>query len=279
MITAAIRPSRTVFATISAAGMLILAAGAAPCAEASDWNGDARSALRLVSGGAAGEILRAGVEIRLASGWKTYWRYPGDSGIPPRFDFSGSENVKSATLLWPAPRRFSDAEGVTIGYADRVLFPLHVEAWDATRPVTLHVKADYAICEKLCVPALAEARLTLDRSKAAGDAVADAEKHVPRPTHVGAEGPLTITQVRKEAQRVVVDVATPPATPVELFAEGPTSDWSLPIPEPIVGAPTGHQRFAFALDGLPPGAKAEGAVLTLTAVAGGHAIEARYRLD
>jgi hypothetical protein len=64
-----------------------------------------------------------------------------------------------------------------------------------------------------------------------------------------------------------------------LFAEGPTPDWALPLPEPVAGAPAGQQRFSFALDGLPPAGQAEGATLTLTAVAGGEAIESRYHLD
>ena len=72
-------------------------------------------------------ILRAGVEIRLAPGWKTYWRYPGDSGVPPQFDFANSDNVKSVSVPWPAPQRFSDSDGNTIGYKDNVVFPLQRE--------------------------------------------------------------------------------------------------------------------------------------------------------
>jgi len=66
---------------------------------------------------------------------------------------------------------------------------------------------------------------------------------------------------------------------VDLFAEGPTSHWALPVPAKIEGAPAGLQRFAFDLDGLPPGASATGALITLTAVAGDHAIEVAIRLD
>ena len=79
--------------------------------------------------------------------------------------------------------------------------------------------------------------------------------------------------------RVVVDVAAPPGTPVVLFAEGPTAQWALPLPEPVSGAPAGVQRFSFELDGLPPGEKASGATLRLTAVSGGKAIEVGFRLD
>jgi hypothetical protein len=64
-----------------------------------------------------------------------------------------------------------------------------------------------------------------------------------------------------------------------LFAEGPTAQWALPLPEPVAGAPAGLQRFAFVLDGLPPGEKASGATLRLTAVSGEKAVEVAFRLD
>ena len=57
--------------------------------------------------------LRAGIEIKLQPGWHTYWRYPGDSGVPPRFDFSGSDNVASVKVLYPAPHLFTDETGNT----------------------------------------------------------------------------------------------------------------------------------------------------------------------
>ena len=66
---------------------------------------------------------------------------------------------------------------------------------------------------------------------------------------------------------------------VVLFAEGPTPQWALPLPEPVAGAPAGQQRFAFDLDGLPPGEKADGARLRLTAVSGNKAVEVGFRLD
>jgi hypothetical protein len=66
---------------------------------------------------------------------------------------------------------------------------------------------------------------------------------------------------------------------VALFAEGPAPDWALPVPSRIEGAPAGLQRFAFELDGAPPGAKYEGAAVTFTAVAGDAAIEVATHLD
>ena len=123
----------------------------ARAADASAWNGDSRAAARLIAS-VAGTQLRAGVEIRLAPGWKTYWRYPGDSGVPPQFDFSASDNVKAVTVRWPAPTRFSDSDGNTAGYQEGVIFPLQLEAQDPSKPVTLRLKLIRRV-RKLCVPA------------------------------------------------------------------------------------------------------------------------------
>jgi DsbC/DsbD-like thiol-disulfide interchange protein len=285
MITSTLRQC----ASTAAVGALLIFA---PCfeagaADASSWDGDARSAVRLVAGGAASltsDSLRAGVEIRLAAGWKTYWRYPGDSGVPPAFDFSKSENVKSVAVLWPAPHRFVDDGGASIGYKGGVVLPLRVIPENPKRPVTLRLSLDYAVCEKLCVPAKGDAKLELVRaSTPAAAALAAAEARVPRPAQLGEVSPFGISAVRREPggshPRVVVDVVAPAAAPLDLFVEGPTDDWALPLPEPVSGAPSGLRRFVFELDGVPPGADAIGARLRYTVISGETAIEVTSVLE
>lgn len=261
--------------------------GPALAADASPWDGGERAAVRLIQGApraGSDKIYRAGVEIRLAPGWKTYWRYPGDSGIPPRFDFASSQNVKTITVGFPAPQRLADDSGTSIGYKRDVIFPLEIVPRDAALPVTLVLKIDYAVCEKLCMPADGEAELTL--TGAAGqlaERLAQSEAQIPKPTTIGADAALAVRNVRRETggklPRILVDVAAPAGVALDLFAEGPQADWALPVPSPVPGAPTGQQRFAFDLDGLPPNAKPGGAVLKLTVVAGAHAIEVPYHLD
>jgi DsbC/DsbD-like thiol-disulfide interchange protein len=280
---------RSPTALIFCANLVVLVAAAPPAlaADASPWDGTERAAVRLIAGprqvgGAA--VQRAGVEIRLADGWKTYWRYPGDSGVPPRFDFARSRNVKSVTVRWPAPQRLTDESGTSIGYKHGVVFPLEVIPQDAAKPVELALSIDYAVCEKLCVPADGKAKLTIDGKGGEQDGrIAQSEALVPRPAKLGADGPLAIRAAKREAggakPRIVIDVVAPANVPLALFAEGPTPDWALPVPEAIAGAPAGQQRFAFEVDGLPANTKADGATLTLTAVAGDQAIEVPFRLD
>lgn len=248
------------------------------------WDGDARSGVRLIAGARppTGLLLRAGIEIRLARGWHTYWRYPGDSGVPPEFSFTGSQNVKQVEVLWPAPTRMAEAGGTVIGYSGGVIFPLRVVAHDPGKPVTLRLKLAYAICEKLCVPVEGRGELVLSGRRASQDvALRMAEARVPRLLAVGEGDELSIRTVRGEQSagkaRVVVDVAG--HVDVDLFAEGPTPQWALPVPEPVIGAPPGLRRFAFELDGAPPGESYRGALITLTAVAPGRAIEVKTRLD
>jgi DsbC/DsbD-like thiol-disulfide interchange protein len=264
------------------ANLVLLVAAPARAADASAWDGTQRSRVRLIAGGRAegGTALRAGIEMRLAPGWKTYWRYPGDSGIPPRFDFSKSHNVKSVTVRWEAPQRLADESGTSIGYKHDLIFPLDVVAEDRGKPVTLALAIDYGVCEKICVPVDAKAELMLDGKPTAQDTrIAAAEARVPKPATLAQDDALSVRAVKREGSRVVVDVTSPAGANVDLFAEGPTADWALPVPSPVGGAPAGQQRFTFELEGLPRDTKPDGAALLLTAVAGDRAIEVPYRLD
>ncbi len=269
---------------LAACGLVLMFGAPAHAAGASPWIEDTRSALRLIAGSntTGAETLRAGVEIKLHPGWHTYWRYPGDSGVPPRFTFSGSDNVATVKVLYPAPHAFSDEAGVIIGYKEDVIFPLRIVPRDKGRPVTLHLKADYAVCEKLCVPVEARAELTLADAAAASDALlAAAEARVPKQV-TKAEAGLSARRANDDKRKplVFVDLAAPTGEPVEMFVEGPTPEWALPIPKPAQGAPAGHHYFGFELDGLPPGVDPKGPYeLTFTIVRGGQPIEVKTHLD
>jgi DsbC/DsbD-like thiol-disulfide interchange protein len=273
----------TLGTVIAACGVVTMLAAPAHAADASPWTEDTHSAFRLIAGankqGAA--TLRAGIEIKLQPGWKTYWRYPGDSGVPPRFDFSHSENLAAATVLYPAPHLYADETGNSLGYKGGVVFPLRLTPKQPDKPVKLRVTLDYAICEKLCVPAQGSAELTLAPGGGARDAtLSAAEARVPKPASAEQAG-LTVRRVNNAAKPLVmVDIKAPSGAPVQIFVEGPTPEWALPIPKPAPGAPAGYRQFGFDLDGLPAGVDPKGHFdLTFTLVEGERALEVKSHLD
>ena len=201
--------------------------------------------------------------------------------MPPRFDFSKSDNVEAVTILWPAPMKFPDgAGGTSLGYQKQVVLPLRIVAKNPGEPVTLRAAINYAVCEKLCIPVEANAELAFTSVASTEDATLFAALDtVPKPASVGDPNPLTIRDVKRDgATAVLVDVAAPDGA-VNLFVEGPTPDWALPVPKLVEHSPPGVKRFAFELDGLPPGAKPEGAALKLTLVGGDRAYEFNVNLN
>src|SRR5262245_46809520 len=130
---------------------------------ASSWVEFHASRARLLAGqaGTAGGARLAGLEIAMQDGWKTYWRMPGDAGVPPTFDWSGSANAGDIKVLYPAPMRMPEAGGEVIGYKHAVLFPIEVTPLDAAEPVTLKLSVELGICREICVPVTAAFDLSL----------------------------------------------------------------------------------------------------------------------
>jgi len=255
---------------------------AARADDASPWQRDVHSAVRLLAGSRSGAVLLGGIAFQLQSGWKTYWRTPGDSGVPPRFDFSKSDNVEAVTVLWPAPQKFEDgAGGTSLGYHDQVVLPLRIVAKNVDKPVTLRADINYAVCENLCIPVDASAELAFNSVASTEDsALFAALDTVPKPANVGDPNPLTIRDVKREGKaEVLVDVVTPDARAVNLFVEGPTPDWGLPVPKVREDSPPGVKRFSFQLDGVPPGVDPEGAALKLTLVGADRSYEFNINLE
>ena len=151
-----------------ASALAILLAFSTPAAAdplASPWVEAHGGKARLIAGtvdsaGRSAPKLLAGIEMRLAPGWKTYWRSPGDSGgLPPQFDWSQSANLDVAKVLYPAPSRFKDALGDALGYSGSVIFPVELRPKNSSKPIELRLSLLYGICHEICIPA--EAKLTL----------------------------------------------------------------------------------------------------------------------
>src|SRR3954471_11693872 len=268
--------------TLAAALFVSSLAAEARAEDSSPWQRDGHSAVRLLAGSRSGAVLLGGIAFQLQPGWHTYWRTPGDSGVPPRIDFSKSENIEAVTILWPAPTKFSDgAGGISLGYQKQVVLPLRIVAKNADKPVTLRANINYAVCEKLCIPVEASTELAFTSVASTEDSTLSAALDaVPKPATIGDPNPLTIRDVKRDGKTgVLVDVAASDAKDVSLFVEGPTPDWALPVPKLLEHGPPGVKRFAFDLDGLPPGANPDGAALKLTLVGGERAYEFNVNLD
>lgn len=224
---------------------------------------------------------RAGIAFHLEEGWKTYWRVPGDSGVPPVFDWSGSTNLADIKVLWPAPKLFEDGGGHSIGYTSDVILPLVLRPKDPAAPINLHVRMDYAVCSTLCVPAHAELALDLDAKTAAGadgDLVAAHEARVPTPIALGATGSpaLTAVTVDKAATTPLLKVtATGPAEAI-LLVEGPTN-WFF-APAKAEPSSSGTLSFTVPIDGAPKNAVLSGTALSLTLATPDGGIESAFTI-
>src|SRR6056297_1475100 len=95
----------------------------------------------------------AALHLELQDGWKTYWRAPGDAGIPPRFDWSGSGNLARVALHWPAPKVFDSYGLRTVGYDGALVLPMELTPRRPGAPITLNARMELGICETICVPA------------------------------------------------------------------------------------------------------------------------------
>ncbi len=88
-----------------------------------------------------------------------------EAGLPPEFKWDGSKNIAKANPLFPAPHRFVDKAGETLGYKDRVTFPVKLERADPNAPATLAAALQYGVCKEICIPAEAEFTLSLPAGK------------------------------------------------------------------------------------------------------------------
>jgi suppressor for copper-sensitivity B len=193
---------------IVAAGMLwligVLVAASLPAHGATaDWQRTDTVEARLVTAvDGAGSLGRVpvGLHLKIEPGWKTYWRSPGDAGLPPQIDWSGSVNLARATMAWPAPHRFTLFGFETFGYDGEVVFPIAAEPIQPGQPMELRAGVDLLVCSEICVPQRVDLTLNLPQGPAAAGAdanlIARFASQVPGD---GSAAGLTIETVRAGA--------------------------------------------------------------------------------
>lgn len=256
----------------------------------SEWEQGYKARARLVAGRIPGEgntpTLIAGVEIAMLPGWKTYWKSPGDAGgVPPQFDWSKSENVADAKVLYPAPKRLSDSAGDAIGYKEHVIFPVEITAKDAKKPVMLRLALEYGMCKEICVPVEAELGLEIAPSGAdrPSQALALARDHVPRPQQQRrATDPAFerhTVALAGEKPRISIEARFPDEIAgADVFLSGPDTLY-LPVTKKVSEAEGG--RIVFEVD-LSSGLDVEelkGQTITATLVSEAGQSEATFKVE
>ena len=94
----------------------------------------------------------AALKFSLGDGWKTYWRAPGEAGIPPLFDWSGSRNLADVAVEWPTPQQTMTNGMRTIGYEHDLVLPVRLTPVRPDQPILLNVDLEIGVCSDICVP-------------------------------------------------------------------------------------------------------------------------------
>ncbi|MEM5580934.1 MULTISPECIES: protein-disulfide reductase DsbD domain-containing protein [unclassified Roseibium] len=238
------------------------------------WTEVHGGAVRLIASGPMqdGQYL-TGLEFLLEPGWHTYWRYPGEAGIPPQITTEASSNVKELDVLYPVPERYSDGFSQSIVYHDGIVLPVRVVPEDPERPVSLHVEVFFGICKDICVPG--DAALSLDLSpQAATDALAGRliQRDLERVPSGAAPDDLRISSVSLDeaGDMLVIEARTGDASDPDLFAEAPAGSF-IALPQPVSRS-ADKTVWTLSTKGLATNG-ADDNTLRLVLTAGGKAIE------
>ncbi len=234
-----------------------------------------------------GKALVAGIQLKLDKGWKTYWRYPGDSGLPPSFHWTGSKNLKNAEVLWPAPLRFHDSAGTSFGYKDEVVFPVLIEPVKSGEPVDLNLKMEFAVCADICIPAEADLKLTVGEdgffSRSYVPLLTRYMERVPTRQAADADGKPSVSHTRAQLNGdkpyLEVDAKfADGAKGADLFIEGPAGFYLAPA-EAVGKQANGAIRFKVDLTKGDDPKDLKGKTVTLTLVSDAGQAETSWRIE
>ena len=247
-------------ATLLFRTLVLWMAVAVPAAAETPRAADAARA-SLIAGTLGAGQAQAALRLQLAPGWHTYWRQPGDAGVPPTFTFDGSTNLAASNVLFPVPTRMMEDGAAIFGYRDDVVFPLQLTPQDARRPIELDVKLAYAICERICVPAQAELHTTISSGPIAAEATAaliEALRQVPKSLSAREGSSLfKISPAAGVTPGWTLTWQGPGPAPSDVFAEAPEG-W-------YVGSQAGPTQGTFVLTASEHPAAARSLDVRLTA--------------
>lgn len=214
---------------------------------------------------ASGTIMSA-LHLRLAPGWITYWRHPGESGIAPRLDLSQSTNLAAARLHWPAPRLFTKAGFLSIGYADELVLPLELTPDRADRAIGLKASVSIGVCDDVCIPVDLHFSMALDGQGAPDSAITRALDRQPGTARAAGLSDLTCDmQPAPKGLRLSARWTIPQQAGQEyILLELPDSAWRVQVlPSERVGATLTGQAMMRRPKGQAGGIDRSGIRMTL----------------
>ena len=222
-----------------------------------------------------GKTLEAGLQIKLDKGWKTYWKAPGASGIPPQVSFFGSKNVNDAKLDFPVPSVFPDGEGLSAGYKDEVTFPINLTRLSKTTPTLLKASGLVGICSDICVPV--QFSLSVEDDNKAGSnfdvisALSKAKSNLVAPSS-NVQGISAVKYVAGSPATLSFEARVPEgAKAAELHVEGPYNWYLSPVRATEISGKIA--RFDLPLYSLPKDAKPTETKLKVSLVVDGRGTE------
>ncbi|MGP1629332.1 MAG: protein-disulfide reductase DsbD family protein [Giesbergeria sp.] len=179
---------------------------------------------------AAGQQAWLGLSLTHQPGWHTYWKNPGDSGLPTELVWDLPPGVEVGEIAWPVPQRIRIGSLANYGYEGELLLavPLHITptfkqplVGGAGDTLTVRLHASWLVCRKECIPEEGNFELQLPlRGSTAGDAARFSRSAAAQPQPVGAQA-----SVRAQGDRLHWRVAGLPATlqgrTLDLFPETP----------------------------------------------------------
>ncbi|MEM6461475.1 MAG: protein-disulfide reductase DsbD domain-containing protein [Pseudomonadota bacterium] len=176
--------------------------------------------------------IRAVLDVDLLPGWKTYWRDPGEAGIPPTITVDRSKNIVAAEVHFPAPERITDPYSTWAGYDYPVLLPLTFDQKDPGRTSVLEADVFIGLCESVCIPFQTSFTLVIDPAKPANAfetrLVGRAFDALPEKPGHGFE--IVDHKIDGDGASLTLSVKTPaPDENGELFVSGPPG-WAFDTP-------------------------------------------------
>lgn len=217
---------------------------------------------------AADGTIRGALAIDLQPGWKTYWKDPGDAGIPPQVDIGPSTNISSATVGFPAPQRFDTGGLHWAGYKEPIDLPVTFKVGDPSLYSAIDVDVFLGVCEEICIPVQTRLSVTLDPQ--GGSSSVDAARVEAAFARLpgAASSEFGVSDFRIDGDHIVASATLPKdATEAELFVVTPIG-WKLGAPVadanssafrvPILARPADGALAALDYTLATPGGAVEG---------------------